>query len=132
MKKVGYIGAAAAIAAVCAVVPAQAQAATNSASSATLGCYESGISLTAFPGTSGTNAYWPSRGIYTSVQGYCNDINVKVASTRDVRVCTRNKCHGWVTAKAGKWAVVFKNTTVGADYYLQFKGTPSVNFVLAD
>ncbi|MBE8518780.1 hypothetical protein ILP97_14875 [Amycolatopsis sp. H6(2020)] len=121
-----------AIAAAGAAVPAQAQAATNSTSSATVGCYASGVSLKAFPGTSGTNAYWPSRGLYTEVQGYCNDINVKVAATRDVRVCTRNKCHGWVTAKAGSWTVVFKNSTVGADYYLQFKGASTVNFVLAD
>lgn len=132
MKKVGYIGAAVAIAAAGAAIPAQAQAATNPAGSAAVGCYASGVSLTAFPGTAGTNAYWPSRGLYTEVQGYCNDINVKVANTRDVRVCTRNKCHGWVAASAGRWTVVFKNSVVGADYYLQFNGASSVNFVLAD
>jgi hypothetical protein len=66
------------------------------------------------------------------VLGYCNDINVKLNSTRSVRVCTRNKCHDWYSAPTNQWTVVFRNSVVGADYYLQFAGQSSVGFYLAD
>ncbi|MER7576973.1 hypothetical protein [Streptomyces sp. NPDC126514] len=132
MRKFARVGAALAVAAACAALPTQAQASTNPASSTAASCYGSASYFDAYPGTSGTNAYWPSRGNYTSVLGYCNDINVKLNSTRDVRVCTRNKCHAWYNAPANQWTVVFRNSVVGADYYLQFKGQSSVGFWLAD
>lgn len=100
--------------------------------SVAVGCYESAGKFASYPGSGSSNAYYPARGTYRSVRGYCNDINVKLESTRKVRVCTVNKCHPWVTASKNTWTVVFKNSVWGAGYYLQFKGTAVAYGWLAD
>ncbi|MFI7273135.1 hypothetical protein [Streptomyces sp. NPDC049879] len=119
---------------IAAAAPA-AQAAGESANAPAAGpfCYDLSIYFWGEAGTGpGDNAHWPDRGKWREVWGDCDDINVSLDSGRYVRVCTRNKCHGWVWAPAHTWTVVFYNSREGADYYLQFQGTAAVNGYLAD
>lgn len=113
-------------------VPAQA-ASTHTSGAQAVSCYGSARSYSAEAGSgAGDNAHWPKRGQWTKVKGNCSDINIKTNQTRKVRVCTHSKCHGWVNAKAGVWTVIFKNSTKGAQYYLQFNGTKTNSGTIAD
>jgi hypothetical protein len=114
-----------------AVVPAHASAAPGSAPSS-LSCYDTAGKFASYEGGPGENSFFPERGAWMKVQGNCADVNVKPEKTRNVRVCTRNKCHGWVKASANQWAVAFKNSVPGAEYYLQFEGRTSVVAYVAD
>ncbi|MEE1738779.1 hypothetical protein [Streptomyces sp. BE147] len=113
-------------------IPAQAADTVGNGTEA-VSCYGSAGSYSAEAGSGpGDNAHWPNRGRWASVAGYCNDINIKTNSTRSVRVCTHNKCHGWVKATKGVWTVIFKNSTPGAEYYLQFDGVSTNSGWIAD
>ncbi|MFH8791795.1 hypothetical protein [Streptomyces sp. NPDC017941] len=96
-------------------------------------CYDHASPYQGYPGTGPDDpAYWPARGVYSTVLGYCDDINIKTNYTRDVRVCRPGVCHGWQRAVKGQWTVIFKNTTPGAKYYLQFKGVNASSGWIAD
>ncbi|MCX4852076.1 hypothetical protein [Streptomyces sp. NBC_00893] len=98
-----------------------------------MSCYGSARSYSAEAGSSASdNAHWPKRGQWTSVKGNCSDINIKTDSTRSVRVCTHNKCHGWHKAKAGVWTVIFPKSTKNAEYYVQFDGMSTNSGTIAD
>ncbi|MCX4967422.1 hypothetical protein OHA98_22190 [Streptomyces sp. NBC_00654] len=113
-------------------IPAQAADTAGSGTEA-VSCYGSARSYSAEAGSGpGDNAHWPNRGHWTSVLGNCNDINIKTNSTRSVRVCTHNKCHGWVKATKGVWTVIFTNSTPDAEYYLQFDGVSTNSGWIAD
>lgn len=107
-------------------------ASASDAPAAAQSCYGSAYSYQGYPaGGSLIYAYYPAWGTWDSVDGNCNDINIKTNYTRDVRVCTHNKCHNWVTATKGNWTVIFPNSTPGAEYYLQFKGVNASSGYLA-
>jgi len=114
-----------------AVVPAHASAAPVGAPSVQ-SCYDTAGKFGSFEGGPGENSFFPGRGDWLRVEGHCADINVKLEDTRNVRVCTRNKCHDWVKASANQWAVAFKNSVPAAEYYLQFQGRSSVIGYIAD
>ncbi|MEK8144169.1 hypothetical protein NKH18_26905 [Streptomyces sp. M10(2022)] len=81
-------------------MPGYAADAPTSAGAAA-SCYGSAYSYQGSPAGSGTYAFYPSWGTWDSVDGNCSDINIKTNYTREVRVCTHNKCHGWVKAPKG-------------------------------
>lgn len=112
-------------------VPGYAADSPASTTTAKTTCYGSAYTYQGYPAGAGTYAYYPARGTWDFVSGYCNDINIKTNYTRTVRVCTHNKCHGWVKAPKGQWTVIFKNSTPLAEYYLQFKGANASSGVLA-
>jgi hypothetical protein len=132
MLKAGRISTAMVAAAALAAVAVPAQTATAATVAPAVGCYESAGKFGAEAGQNGDNAHFPNYGDWMRVLGHCNDINVKLETTRSTRVCTRNKCHPWVTATKNTWAVVFKNSVPGAEYYLQFGGSPTVVGLIAD
>ncbi|MEV8569363.1 hypothetical protein AB0436_27905 [Streptomyces sp. NPDC051322] len=80
---------------------------------------------TSAPGHGSSNAHWPGTGIWAYTTSNCQDINVKVKSTRSVRTCFKatGKCNGWKTAKAGKWMLAATNVKDRSGFYIQFKGT---------
>ncbi|MDX3319784.1 hypothetical protein PV415_23040 [Streptomyces sp. ME03-5684b] len=120
--------------AVFAALSAPAQAAdTSRADAGALSCYDTAFWYEAEAGTSASdNAHYPDRGVWKVVDSDCNDINIAPHSSRWVRVCTHNKCHGWVWAEQGRWTVIFHNSVYGAEYYLQFNGRSTNSGWLAD
>lgn len=113
-----------------AVAPVQASEAPSATGA--LACYDHSSGYTAQAGANGDYAHYPNYGQWTTVSGYCSDINIKTNASRTVRVCTVNKCHGWVSAPKGVWKVIFEGSRPGAKYYVQFQGSSSNTGVLAD
>ncbi|MFE1147146.1 hypothetical protein ACFW42_08445 [Streptomyces albidoflavus] len=95
---------AAALAGTAAVLGAAVAPVQASGASGTLGttgaqaCYDQAFGYTAQAGANGDYAHYPNYNQWTYVAGFCNDINIKTNASRTVRVCTVNKCHGWVSA----------------------------------
>ncbi|MFJ6014000.1 hypothetical protein [Streptomyces sp. NPDC092952] len=130
-KRVAAVLAGAAALCTALTVPAQA-AHTAGVGAQVKSCYGSARSYTAQAGDTTHPAHYPNYGQWTWVRGNCGDINIKPGATRDVQVCTHNKCHGWITAPAGRWTVIFSNSTPGAEYYLNFSGAATNSGLLAD
>ncbi|MFF2011033.1 hypothetical protein ACFVWY_18445 [Streptomyces sp. NPDC058195] len=128
-----FAAALAGAAAVCTVLTAPAQAAQAPGAGAQVkSCYGSAFAYTAQAGDATHPAHYPTYGNWTTVAGYCNDINIKTNATRQVQVCTHNKCHGWITASKGVWTVIFSGSTPGAEYYVNFKGAATNSGLIAD
>jgi hypothetical protein len=82
---------------------------------------------------SSSNAYWPASGYTRVAEGSpCNDINIKTNHDRVVTVCGRSWCGTPVYAPKGKWTVIHRNTTEGAEYYIQFRGVNASSGWIAD
>lgn len=78
------------------------------------------------------SCYGSARSYSAEAGSSASDINIKTNSTRSVRVCTHNKCHGWHKAKAGVWTVIFPKSTKNAEYYVQFDGMSTNSGTIAD
>lgn len=63
--------------------------------------------FTSYPGTGSSDpAYWPARGTYATTTSRCDDINLKLDSTRSVRTCFTSgsgwTCNAWRKLSAGR------------------------------
>ncbi|MFI6079484.1 hypothetical protein ACIBBB_00500 [Streptomyces sp. NPDC051217] len=50
-------------------------------------CLDTAKNYTITPGSAGRNAHWPRTGSYAYTTANCQDINLKVSQTRDVKAC---------------------------------------------
>lgn len=94
------------------VAPASASAARSDA--AVMACYDSQKSFTKPSG----GQVWPTSGWLTTTSA-CGDINIKLNTAADVRVCFRatNACNSTKWAEVGKWTVVATNVKDNTQFY---------------
>lgn len=103
-------------------------AASNTPVSAARACTVDAPRFTSSPGTGSSDpAFWPARGTYATTTTRCNDINLKLDSTRSVQTCFKRgsgwSCNGFRTLRGGRWGLAATDVRDGTKFFLQFAGT---------